>query len=364
MDITVQKMNKKSTNSAPPWFCIARSTPGDSITDYSRSIMDLGPNGLKSLKDAEQIFRYNNKIPLNSKTAFKSWGVVNLSPFPLSEYAMLVWQREQSGINMAFQAYPDLEDFLTSTTNGEQQSMLAFNAAAEKKGWEFTKKKGAEWGISIVDGGVITAEHQLGHIQKLSNELIADAVKIHGKKIFDKQHIKTLEAFIKSNPKYQELRQAINKLPSFLSKGLDHRMPQVGKFSEARWFRSQIYLPSHNPSGYCNSFGRMLGKKVIRLGGAGTASSWALPTAFWAYDVYEATPQARPREIAKGVRIPLGVAGTALGYAGGVVLVGILGISTGGVAFVVIALCAGAGGIVLSELGDVSVDKIFDSIGR
>lgn len=33
---------------------------------------------------------------------------------------------------------------------------------------------------------VATAERQLGHIQIVSNELMADAVKQHGKSIFDK----------------------------------------------------------------------------------------------------------------------------------------------------------------------------------
>lgn len=361
MNFTVEKIRTKSSNSAPPWVCVGRSTPGNSIADYSRSIMELRPGDLKSIRDAEEVFRYNNQL---SKTAFAPWGIVNLSPFPLSEFAMLQWNHESRGINSAFSMYPSLADFLETTTNMEQQSMLAFDTAAERKGWEFTKRTAVDWSIGMADGGIATAEHQLGHIQKLSTELMDEAVKKHGKEIFDKRHLKTLEDFIKSNPKYLRLREAIDKLPSFLTKGLGHISPQVGKYPEARWLRKQIYLPSHNPSGYCNTFGRMLGKKIVRLGRAGASSSWAIPTAFWAHDVYNATPKERPREIARGVKIPLGVAGTALGYTGGAALVFALGISTGGVAFVVIALCAGVGGIVLSEMGDTYSGKIFDALSQ
>jgi hypothetical protein len=215
-----------------------------------------------------------------------------------------------------------------------------------------------------VGGFVSTGEKSLAAIQRLGNELMNDAVKVHGKDIFQKKNLKTLEAFLKNNPKYNALLKSIEELPGFLSSNLGHIHPTPGVgYAEARFVRSQILLPFHNPQRYCTALDNLLLGKIARWGRAGTASTWVIPAAIGVYNVYDAPQDQKLRTAAsETVGIGFGAAGTALGiYAGGAVVGALL--LTGVGAFVVVALVAGAVGAGGYWAGSTGTDVVFKSMG-
>jgi len=84
------------------------------------------------------------------------------------------------------------------TTYEEQQGMLNLAEAAEKSGWGVGRKEILEYtgyGVSGVSGYAATGEKSLAAIQRLGNELMNDAVKVHGKDILQKRTLKRWKPF-------------------------------------------------------------------------------------------------------------------------------------------------------------------------
>lgn len=344
------------------WYLSQAGAQG-SATDFARMVYDNKPHNLRSVQEAEAVFRHNNAI----RTGLSPWGFVNLNPFPLTTAALNQWQTKQHSICATLNANPGLYDFLLMTTYGEQQGMLSLADAANKSGWTVGKKEIIEttgYAVSGASGGIAAGEKPLAAIQSIAKELMNDAVKKHGKDILQKKNLKALEFFLKNNAKFPELQKSISVLPSFLSRNLGHIHPTPGiSYPNARFVRSQILLPFHNPQRYCNNFESLLKSKVVRLGKFGTGATWILPAAIGVYNVYDA-PQEKMLEVTarETAGIGLGALGTELGIAAGIAIAGTL-LLTGGGAFIVIAVVAGAGGAGGYWVGSTGTDIIFKGMG-
>jgi len=214
-------------------------------------------------------------------------------------------------------------------------------------------------------GSFAVAEaNPLAQIQSSSMELMKDALAQYGKSIFKQKNIKKLEAFLKSSPKYQTLQNRISELPKWLAKDLGKFYPSArGSYANARFFKQQIVLPFYKPQAYCDRFGQLLTKNIIRLGRCGKTATWVIPAAITLVDVSAAAPGEKVHTASRDTGgIVLGAAGGAAGAIVGGAIVVALGLSGAG-AILVVALCVGAGSYGGSEIGINITDKILKIMG-
>ncbi len=351
-------------HAVPSAFYLSKAGVNNSPTDFAAMVFDNRPHNLRSVKEAEAVFRQNNN---DIRGRLSPWDIVNLNPFPLSSYVFNQWQSQKQSIGPILDTYPGLFDFLLTTTYEEQQMMLNFAETADKSGWKVGKEeilKYTGYGVSGVGGYVATGEKSLVAIQRLGNELMDEAVKVHGKDIFQKKNLKTLELFLKNNPKYAVLLKSIDELPGFLSKNLGHIHPTPGIANAGgRFFRSQIALPTHNTIGYLQKFGYLLNNKIIRWGTGGTFTTWVIPAAIGVYKVYDAPQDQKLKTAAsETVGIGFGALGTAAGIGAGYAIAGAL-LLTGVGELIVIGLVAGGLGTWGYEAGSKGANVIFESMG-
>ncbi len=351
-------------HAVPSAFYLSKAGVNNSPTDFAAMVFDNRPHNLRSVKEAEAVFNQNNDI---KGGRLSPWDIVNLNPFPLSSYVFNQWQSQKQSISPILDTYPGLFDFLLTTTYEEQQMMLNLAQAGDKSGWKVGKEdilRATGYGVAGMAGYAATGEKSLAAIQRLGNELMNDAVKAHGNDIFQKKNLKTLEAFLKNNPKYNALLKSINDLPGFLSKNLGDIHPSPGLANAAgRSFRSQIALPYYNPQRYCMTFKHLLDSKILRWGRIGTATTWVIPAAIGVYNVYDAPQDQKLKTAAsETVGIGFGAGGTELGIIAGAAIASALVLS-GPAAFIVIGLVAGAGGALGYEVGSKGTNVVLESMG-
>lgn len=358
-DIAGKKRHTRS-QAVPSSLIVTATGKGVTTTNLVRQVYENRPHNLRSLEDAEAVFRRNNA--LNATLPLD--GMVLLNPVPLSDAAISQWHRNKYYIDKTFRSNPDLFDFLSKTGPYFQRLANSFVKACEKEKWLIGKLvTTSELVATATSAYAATEEKMLTAIRNSAKELMDDVEAQFGKSIFNKKNMNKLEAILKRSPKYQQLLNQISDLPKWMAKDLGKLSPAtIGRRVNAKFLRQQITLPFFNPNGYCDRFARLLCNKVIRFGKIGFHWTWGIPAFISVFDVL-ASPGKRVQTTAHdAVGILLGAAGTGGGLAAGGTIVVILGLSGTG-AFLVMALCAAVGSSIISDLGSKKTDELFKIIG-
>jgi hypothetical protein len=198
--------------------------------------------------------------------------------------------------------------------------------------------------------------------------MFKDAVNTLGKKgvLSKKAHdLQQLDAFIKGHPNYGKVQNILHSVPTRVAQRFGC-LKFTAEIQTARQFRHAIALPLEHPGAlpYVNTAAVELAgisKKLVRVG---TGATWILPTAIGLYEIGEAPPEEKfekSMEVTGEV-----VVGAMLGFGAESIvapaLVAFLGISSGGLAFVIVALCVGGAAYAGGEIGKGVMSRLVKTL--
>jgi len=190
---------------------------------------------------------------------------------------------------------------------------------------------------------------------------------VHAKNSASLAHI---QRFLATHPKYGQLIQALKELPKhLLPKG--RLVPVVNSGvanAAARHFRKTFSLPydKWNSSKYYSTIGRQLNGKISYFKGLGKHATWYIPAAIGIYNVATAPQEQKVKTLfEQGFSVLGGYFGTLLGAqvisVGAIGVLSLCGLCLGPLGiFVVVFLCAAAGGIAGSMGGEFFGGLTYD----
>ncbi len=214
----------------------------------------------------------------------------------------------------------------------------------------------AGYGVAGVSGYAASGQMALGNTQALAREVYEEAIAKFGRQTVQsksKTNLIKMQRFLTSHPKYRQLMQLLKELPDHLLTS-GRRTPNplsASPNATARHFRKAFFLPydKWSSSRYFSTIGRQLNGKVQLLKGVGRHATWYIPAAFGIYNVVQAPAKMRMRTLfEEGFGVVGGALGTKVGMLAGISIVAVFGLGPFG-AFIVIFICASAGGIIGME---------------
>jgi hypothetical protein len=244
--------------------------------------------------------------------------------------------------------------------------MVGFSEQADDAGWTLGIDAMESAGFLIVaaDSAFGAGKTMMEQIHNLARELVEEAGEKLGRDVItskDPVKLERLQRFLKTSPKYYQLRQSLSRLPKSLTTGLARHLAPTSNVSsgDARWLRRQFVLPEvAEPGHYFNSVASSLEGKVSRLGRFGTGTTFVLPAAIGLYNVYRAAPSERfTVGLEEAVGIGLGAFGAEAGLAIGGAVAAVLGLTGIGL-FILLFVTAGVAAYEASEGGKMGVRTI------
>jgi hypothetical protein len=304
---------------------------------------------------------------------------IDISPQKLSRSDIHCWNGEQNFFAGYLQELQPMTREMYQEAGPQDTYLLALmvqslkDAGASVGGDDIVR--GVSYGLGGVSGLAASGGMAVGTIDTLVRQIYSDAVKTFGAKMVvskQKNQLLRLTRFIKNHPNYNQLMRSFKELPEFLLPGPRNKIvpPGISQINNhlARHFRKQYFQAFRHWTSdkYLPTIARQLRGRINLFKSVGRGATWYVPAVIGLYNVAEAPPQTRMRTLFEE---GFGVVGGAMGtWAGGTLLAsGAIGLFTlcglclgpAGI-FVIIFICATAGGIGGNELFKWGARKIYD----
>ena len=335
------------------------------LIHYLKNFFKKNPKAYRSKEEAKSIILANNPMVRND-----IWPGMGLNITPRVHGYQNI--NAENSDNMAVQhdfskMSMDTKRLLSSNPKGAQ-ALLHVAEDAKRNHWAVGWSdiiNTTSYGVTGMDAFYGTTNTYYGRIQALSSQLVKEAVAELGERtVFSKKagHLQKLESFLKRSFTYKRLRETMGRMPGYLTRrmGRSAPTPNIG-YNNARWFRRQIFVPAMKGSRrYFSSMNRLVGKNLIRVGRIGMTTTWFIPTGIGIYNTINAAPADRWKAgLENSFGVVLGAVGTNIGVLAGMGLVTSLTFISGGLAFVIVFICAGVSGFLFGKAGNYIGDKIY-----
>ncbi len=337
---------------------------GETIDKLAETLARKNPAAYGSKEEARSIILENNPTAKNG-----IWpGIgLNITPRAYGYQMPDAWNADEPTVHHEFRKMNRDTQQLLSQDPDAARAMLEGMEGAKKNNWAVGWDdiiNTASYGVTGIDAYYGTQIKYFGTVKELASQLAKEAVgKFGEERVFSKNkvHLQKLEFFLSQNPTFHRLQENIKQIPRTLTKNLGKTAPtpNIGN-SNARWFRREILIPSmKRGSRYFSSMNNLVGKNLVRVGRIGTTTTWFIPAVIGVYNTVTASPADRWKVgLENSFGVVLGAYGTGAGISAGVGIASILAIS-GGWAFVIVALFAGALGFIGGKLGNYLGDAVY-----
>jgi len=328
-----------------PPFLVTR--PGESLDSLSATLHRA--SGI-DISTAQRLLRDNND--LDAMRRLHAGQALCVATAPLAGAERERWLSERQHVMRVLSTNHPLRG-LTQETPSLIMPLGQFAETARQSGW-LTGDRFAElggYGATGVSAYAETIGRELLAISRLADDVYRDVLhRFSGSSPFgvSKTQLGQLEAMLRSHPKYQALRMALDKLPAYITRKLGPIDLAGHTRAHADFFRRQFMVPRGVASGaFLGRVSNQLGAQVLRYGKLAGRATWFVPAILGAISVANA-PRGQRLRIASGetLGIALGAVGTTAGTLLATALVGLI------VAPGIIVIAAGIlGGAALGYAG-------------
>lgn len=375
---------------------------GDTYDSVASTMQKMYPGAFKSQADAKSILLANNGVSISQSNmpnhrgyAPTSGEYLNLSPYQgtcLTKRFKSALNRVPANVMFQVQRHPQALPYMLWTLkeaqsagwdigrlsnvgelprlriSGNGASLSMANKDSGRLHYDDEPHGLEAFDVTVTGSGAFAeaGDRYFGMIRGLYGEIFIKTIKRFGKKVaFSKPWPEKVEGYIRGLPEYEQLQELLHSMPMRVAQRFGFFKFSADEMGNIHRMRRLVFWPLRKMNRTWEGPIEDLGRISRFAGKVSFHGTWIIPTMVGLYQVAEAPSGQRADE---GFKVTGGIlggyAGSEVGAAIGVEALMAIGISSGGVIFVVAAVCAGVGAYYGSKYGGNKMSWLYNLLSN